>query len=111
STLHRIRFDPPIEGLFEAAEQLPLGNADKLFLALEGAEEFPQATHLLGNPRSAETGSYFLNPMAMPVVEAFFGGLGARALAVSAEDYSTAHGAFDSGKAAVEKLFGARNER
>ena len=178
STLHRIRFDPPIEGLFEAAEQLPLGNADKLFLALEGAEEFPQATHLLGNPRSAETGSYFLNPMGMPVVEAFFGGLGARALAssdqeaaafagdelagllgssirkrlsliavshwarepwiegsysharpghaadrarlasagderiafageaVSAEDYSTAHGAFDSGRAAVDRLFG-----
>ena len=80
STLHKIRFDPPIEGLFEAAEQLPLGIADKLFLALDDAEEFPNDAHLLGNPRSAETGSYFLRPLGMPVVEGYFGGDGARAL-------------------------------
>ena len=179
STLHRIRFDPPIAGLLEAAERLPLGVADKLFLSLEEPDEFPHGAHLLGNPRSAETGSYFLNPMGMPVVEGFFGGAGARALeklgredaaafavdelaallgsgirkrlapialscwvaepwiegsyshalpghssdrfrlaaagddriafageAASVEDYSTAHGAFDSGKVAVRKLYG-----
>ena len=59
STLHKIRFDPPIEGLFETAEQLPLGIADKLFLALDDAEEFPNGAHLLGDPRSAETGKLF----------------------------------------------------
>jgi monoamine oxidase len=182
--LHRIRFDPPIDGLFEAAEELPLGLANKLFLALEDAEEFPHGAHLLGNAHSADTGSYFLNPLGMPVVEGFFGGGGdARALeqlgeegayafaidelvallgsgirqrltpiavsrwghepwiggsyshalpgqaaarlrlanagddrmafageAVSVSDYSTAHGAYDSGKAAVQKLFADRSK-
>ena len=181
STLHQIRFDPPIAGLLEAAEQLPLGVADKLFLSLEEPDEFPHGAHLLGNPHSAETGSYFLRPMGMPVVEGFFGGPGARALeklgkedgaqfavdelaallgsgirrrlapialsrwaaepwiegsyshalpghsadrlrlaaagddriafageAACVEDYSTAHGAFDSGKAAVRRLCSSR---
>jgi monoamine oxidase len=179
SALPRIRFDPPIEGVLEAARQLPLGVADKLFLSLDRAEEFPEGAHLLGNPRSANTGSYFLRPLGMPVVEGFFGGDGARALedlsdldaaafaidelarllgsgirdrlkpiarsrwahepwicgsyshalpghsgareiladagddrlafageAVSRNDYSTAHGAFDSGKAAVRRMLG-----
>jgi monoamine oxidase len=178
--LHCIRFDPPIEGLLDAAGQLPLGLANKLFLSLEDAQEFPHTAHLLGNPRSADTGSYFLNPLGMPVVEGFFGGggdthaledlgeAGAFAFAVdelaallgsnirprlkpiavsrwreeewiggsyshalpghaqcrailaqagddriafageatSKSDYSTAHGAFDSGKAAVARMFG-----
>lgn len=177
--LHRIRFDPPIDKLLEAAEQLPLGVADKLFLSLDGAGEFPNDSHLLGNPHSPDTGSYFLRPLGMPVVEGFFGGSGALALealgergaadfatgelaallgsgirkrlgfvavsrwarepwiggsyshalpgyaparrslaeagddriafageAVSTQDYSTAHGAFDSGIAAVRRLFG-----
>lgn len=177
ASLRRIRFDPPIEGLLDIAEQLPLGVADKLFLALDRPQDFPHDAHLLGNPRSVETGSYFMRPMGMPVVEGFFGGMGARALeelddegaaafaieelaallgssvrhrlsliglsrwahqpwiggayshalpgcagarqslletgddriafageAVSASDYSTAHGAFDSGMAAVGKL-------
>jgi monoamine oxidase len=179
ATLHRIRFGPPVEGLFEAAAQLPLGLANKLFLALEDAQEFPHGAHLLGNPHSRDTGSYFLNPLGIPVVEGFFGGGGAsRALeelgkdgaaafaidelaallgsgirkrlkpiavsrwgqepwiggsyshacpghagvrqrlaeagddrlvfageAASRNDYSTAHGAFDTGRAAVRKLF------
>ena len=181
STLHRIRFDPPIPGILEAAAELPLGLADKLFLSLEDADEFPHGAHLVGNPGSSETGSYFLNPMGVPVVEGFFGGSGARALeglddqgaaefmadelaallgsgirkrvkpiarsrwahhdwiagayshalpgqaamrqrlaeagddriafageAVSAGDYSTAHGAFDSGREAVRRLFASR---
>ena len=184
SALAVIRFDPPIDGLSEAAEQLPLGVADKLFLALEGAEEFPDDAHLLGNPHSSQTGSYFIRPMGMPVVEGFFGGDGARAIeelgeqgaaafavdelanllgngirqrlkpiavscwgheqwiwgsyshalpgkaaarkrlenagddriafageAVSSMDYSTAHGAYDSGVAAVRKLFGQSTDK
>jgi monoamine oxidase len=180
ATFQRIRFDPAIEGIFEAADQLPLGLANKMFLSLEDPHEFPHGAHLLGNPRSADTGSYFLNPLGMPIVEGFFGGGGgSRALeklsddeafafaldelaallgssmrkrlrpiavsrwgheawiggsyshalpghsnarevlaqvgddriafageAVSKSDYSTAHGAFDSGKAAVTRLLG-----
>ena len=152
-----------------------------MLLCVDGAEEFPHNAHLLGNPRSAETGSYTLRPLGMPVIEGFFGGDGARALegqddasaaamvldelvallgsdfrkraapiavsrwaaepwiggsyshacpgradarrqlatagddriafageAVSSSDYSTAHGAFDSGKGAVTRLFGER---
>jgi monoamine oxidase len=179
ATLGRIRFDPPLQDVLDAAAQLPLGVADKLFLSLDDAEDFPHGAHLLGNPRSARTGSYFLNPLGIPVIEGFFGGEGARALedlgdadafafavdelaallgsgirkrvgpiarsrwaheewiqgsyshaspglaaarqglaaagddriafageACSINDYSTAHGAFDSGKAAVRRLFG-----
>jgi len=179
ATLGKIRFDPPIAEAIEAAADLPLGLADKLFLSLEDAEEFPHNAHLIGNPLSAETGSYMLRPMSMPLVEAFFGGDGARAIerlnkvdafafavdelaallgggirsrlrpiarscwaeepwiggsyshacpgkagarrrlaeaggeriafageACSPNDFSTAHGAFDSGAAAVERLFG-----
>jgi monoamine oxidase len=178
--LDRIRFDPPIEGLAELTEQLPLGLADKMFLALDDAREFPNDAHLLGNPRSSRTGSYFIRPMGMPVIEGFFGGSGAAELqklgdkgaaafaidelsalvgsnikkrlslialsrwatqpwiggaysharpghasaraglasagderiafageAVSTSDYSTAHGAFDSGRSAVRQFLAA----
>ena len=181
SVLDRIRFDPLIEGLVEAAAQLPLGLADKLFLALDHPGDFPANAHLLGDPHSSDSGSYFIRPMGMPVIEGFFGGTGARALeelgdadaaalaadelaallgskirsrllsierscwghqpwilgayshalpgrssargmlasagddrilfageAVSRGDYSTAHGAFDSGATAVRKLLESR---
>lgn len=78
ATLSRIRFDPPMNDVLEAAEQLPLGIADKLFLALSNPEEFPFDAHLLGNPFSSTTGSYFIRPLGMPVIEGFFGGDGAR---------------------------------
>jgi len=179
ATLGRIRFDPPLEGL-DAADQLPLGLANKLMLSLQDAEEFPHHAHMTGNSRSAETGSYTFRPLGMPIIESFFGGAGAEALerlddkgaaelaldelasllgssfrkrvapiavsrwaaepwiggsyshacpghsdarqrlaeagddriafageAISRSDYSTAHGAFDSGKAAVVRLFGS----
>lgn len=177
--LWRIRFDPPIDAAIAAAEQLPLGLADKLFLSLDEPEEFPHDAHLIGDAHSAETGSYMLRAAGNPVVEGYFGGLGARAVerlgfegaaafavdqlagllgsgirkrlspialscwssepwihgsythacpghapmrlvlagagddriafageAVSEQDYSTAHGAFDSGSAAVRRLYG-----
>jgi monoamine oxidase len=57
-----------------AASQLPLGHVEKLFFELPDPEAFPEGAHLLGNPRSADTGSYMLRPIDMPVIEAFFGG-------------------------------------
>lgn len=175
--LDRIRFDPPIA--LDAANDLAPGLADKLLLSLDRADEFPHEAHLIGNPRKAETGSYMINPMGMPVVECFFGGRGAEAIesaslaeaaevaidelaallgsevrkrlapiagsrwsrepwiggsysfarpgkaeartrlreagdemlafageAVSKSDYSTAHGAHDTGREAVERLYG-----
>jgi monoamine oxidase len=178
AVLARIRFDPPIDGALGAAANLPLGLANKLFLAVDKAKEFPDNAHLIGDPHSAETGSYMLRPMGMPVIEVYYGGTGARAVeelglegaadfavnqlagllgsgirsrlapitlscwscepyiggsyshalprhatarnallaagaariafageAVAGADYSTAHGAFDSGVAAVRRLF------
>jgi monoamine oxidase len=181
AVLRQIRFDPPIDAALDVADQLPLGLADKLFLALDEAEQFPDNAHLIGDPHSSETGSYMLRPMGMPVIEVYFGGDGARAVerlgldgtaalatdqlagllgsgirkrvspialtcwlrepwiggsyshalplqasardvlsedgddrlafageAVAGGDYSTAHGAYDSGVAAVRRLFPSR---
>jgi monoamine oxidase len=63
-----------------AASQLPLGLADKLFLAADGLEDIGRDQHLLGNPHRADTGSYYLHPFGRPIIECFFGGSGAVAL-------------------------------
>lgn len=70
----KVRFFPPLDDRLDAAAQLPLGNVEKLFFALDDPERFPSDTHLTGNPRSAESGSYTLRPIGMPVIEAFLGG-------------------------------------
>ena len=69
-----IRFLPQVDDQLHAAAQLPLGHVEKMFFALDEAEEFPNDAHLIGNPHSCETGSYMLRPMGVPVVEGFFGG-------------------------------------
>jgi monoamine oxidase len=76
-----IRFRPALDDKLDAAAHLPLGLADKFFLALDRAEEFEPDSHLLGSPHRAETGSYYLRPFGRPIIEAFFGGKVARALA------------------------------
>jgi monoamine oxidase len=89
-----IAFDPPLPGKQEAAAALPLGCAEKIFLALDAPDLLPCDGHLIGDPHSAETGSYQLRPMGRPLVEAFFGGraaaqierLGHRAAAAFAVD-------------------------
>lgn len=57
-----------------AASQLPLGHVEKMFFELRDPERFPPASHLLGSPRAADTGSYILRPLGMPVIEGFYGG-------------------------------------
>jgi monoamine oxidase len=64
----------------EAGAGIPLGLDDKLYLALDDAEEFPSDHHVLGSPERSATGSYQLRPHGRPVIEAFFGGDNARAL-------------------------------
>ena len=75
-----IAFTPAVDNHLHAAACLPLGRVEKLFLAVEDAEAVPPETHLLGNPRSALTGSYYLRPFGRPVIECFFGGIAARAM-------------------------------
>ncbi|MFD1788782.1 flavin monoamine oxidase family protein [Sphingomonas floccifaciens] len=74
-----LRLPPALDDRAHAAACLPLGLADKLFLAFDDAD-VPPDSHLLGNPKSACTGSYYLRPFGRPVVEVFLGGAGAIAL-------------------------------
>jgi monoamine oxidase len=69
-----IAFDPGVDDQLHAAAQLPLGRVEKLFLASADPESVPVNAHLIGNPRSASTGSYMLRPLGLPVIEGFFGG-------------------------------------
>ncbi|MBY5561347.1 flavin monoamine oxidase family protein [Rhizobium leguminosarum] len=68
---------PNADDHLHAASQLPLGLADKLFLELHGNHGLEPETHLLGDPQSAETGSYYIRPLGRPIIEGFFGGTGA----------------------------------
>ena len=70
----RIRFDPPLPDKVEAASQLPLGLADKLFLQLDGAQEFDADCRLFGRTDTAATATYHLRPFARPTVEVYYGG-------------------------------------
>jgi monoamine oxidase len=69
-----IAFPPQLDDRLHAAAQLPLGRVEKLFLGLADPESAPRDAHLIGNPRSGDTGSYMLRPIGMPAVEGFFGG-------------------------------------
>jgi len=68
-----IAFDPPLPAKQDAAAALPLGLADKVFLAVDDPP-WPAHAHLIGNPRASHTASYRLSPFGWPIVEAFFGG-------------------------------------
>ena len=72
-----IAFDGCVEDHLHAASRLPLGIADKLFFEVHGNHGLEQETHLLGNPRNPDTGSYYIRPLGRPVIEGFFGGTGA----------------------------------
>ena len=57
---------PALPDKTEAAAGLPLGLADKLFLSLEGAEEFETDTRLFGRIDRAGTGAYHFRPFGRP---------------------------------------------
>ncbi len=80
-----IRFDAAAHAHLDAAAQLPLGLADKLFLSLSDPEAVPPESHLLGRFDSARTGSYYLRPFGRPIVECFLGGIAARELEAAGE--------------------------
>lgn len=75
-----IRFEPGLPGVLTAAAQLPLGLADKVFLALDEPEALPSDAHIFGRPDRTETGSYYLRPFGRPVIEVYLGGRHARGL-------------------------------
>ena len=75
-----LRFSPALPAKLEAAHALPLGVADKVFLAVENPDDLPRDTRVFGSLTSIETGSYTLRPFGRPVIEGYFGGAFARAL-------------------------------
>jgi monoamine oxidase len=70
----QIGFTPALPDKIAAARGLPLGLADKLFIALEGAEEFEKETRLFGRTDRKGTGAYHLRPFGHPLIEAYFAG-------------------------------------
>lgn len=69
-----IAFFPALPEKIAAARGLPLGLADKLYLALDGAEEFDPDVRVFGGTDRAATASYQFRPLSRPVIEAYFGG-------------------------------------
>ena len=70
----RLRFTPALPEKVEAAASLPLGLANKLFLSLEGADEFDADSRVFGHVRGVGTASYHTRPFGRPLIEAYFGG-------------------------------------
>jgi monoamine oxidase len=62
-----------------------LGLADKLFMSLEGAEEFEPGSRLFGAKDRTATATYHLRPFGRPLIEAYFGGSNAAALEAGGE--------------------------
>jgi monoamine oxidase len=70
-----IAFAPALPDKIAAAAGLPLGIADKLFLAVDGpAEDLPLDRHLVGKADRTATGGYQIRPHGWPMVSAYFGG-------------------------------------
>ena len=75
-----LRFVPALPDHVEAASLLPLGLADKLFLALEDAEDFETDSRIYGATDRMATANYHVRPFGRPLIEAYFGGQCAREL-------------------------------
>ncbi len=72
-----LAFDPVLSDKLAAAEGLPLGLADKLFMDFTGdmADLDPTGDiFLVGSTRKRETMSYQARPFGRPVIQCFFGG-------------------------------------
>jgi monoamine oxidase len=73
-------FRPALPDKIDAAAVLPLGLADKLYLRLDHAEEFPKDSHLYCAIDTARTASYHMRPFGRALIEVYFGGRLAREL-------------------------------
>jgi monoamine oxidase len=67
-------FAPLLLQKTQAAQGLPLGLADKLFLSLENPEEFEKDTRMFGATDRTATATYHLRPFGRPQIEVYFGG-------------------------------------
>ena len=97
-----ITFTPALPDKIAAARGLPLGLADKLFLSLDGAEEFERETRLFGRTDRNGTGGYHLRPFGRPLIEAYFAGGLAAELEAGGE-----HAFFEYAVSELVGLFGS----
>jgi monoamine oxidase len=67
-------FLPALPEKTQAAAGLPLGLADKLFLSLEGADQFDKDSRCFGRTDRTDTAAYHIRPFGRPMIEGFFGG-------------------------------------
>ena len=73
-------FSPGAAGQDASRAGLPLGLADKLFIALADAEEFEPNSRVFDIPTVRRPPRYQIRPLGRPMIEAYFGGSHAAAL-------------------------------
>jgi len=95
-------FSPALPQKTQAARGLPLGLADKLFIALADAEEFEPNSRVFGHTDRIATASYQFRPFGRPQIEAYFGGSHAAALEAEGE-----RAFFDFAVTELTALFGS----
>ena len=95
-------FFPALPEKTQAARSLPLGLADKLFIALADAEEFEPNSRVFGHTDRVATATYQLRPFGRPMIEAYFGGSHAAALEAEGE-----RAFFDFAVSELTTLFGS----
>lgn len=78
-------FYPALPAKTQAARGLPLGLDDKLFIALDGAEEFEIESRVFGRTDRAGTGNYHFRPFGRPMIECYLAGSLARDLEAADE--------------------------
>jgi monoamine oxidase len=69
-----IRFTPDLPDKRDAAAGVPLGLADKLYIALDRADDFEIDSRLFGRTDTVATAAYHMRPFGRPMIEAYFGG-------------------------------------
>jgi monoamine oxidase len=98
----RLSFTPALPRKTQAAQGLPLGLDDKLFMALDRAEEFDRDVRVFGHTDRAATAAYHFRPRGQPMIEAYFGGTCAADLEAAGD------GAFfDFAVAELQHVFGS----
>jgi monoamine oxidase len=95
-------FSPGLSEKTEAAQGLPLGLADKLFLSLADPEEFEKDSRMFGATDRTATATYHFRPFGRPQIEVYFGGRLARGLEAGGE-----HAFFDFSLSELTGLLGS----
>ena len=86
-----IKLPAALDDWRHAATMLPLGRNEKIFLEIVGDGPFAPETYVLGNPRDARTGAYYIRPFGWPIIECFFGGDSAAMVEESGPSAGFAH--------------------